>query len=80
MHISPWGNFHDRGQAAKATQGVPKSVHKSFGTWGEAIIAFQIALLRGEVVLMNEKLSDDRGEVREERKAYGLGRRQGWEV
>ena len=52
-----------RGPAAKATQGVPKSVHKLFCTRGEAIVAYQIVLLRGEVLLMNEKEPVDEGEV-----------------
>ena len=56
-------NSCDRGPAAKATQGVPKSVYKSFQIRGDAIVAYQVALLRGEVLLMNEKVADDNGEA-----------------
>ena len=56
LHILIYLYFLHRGPAAKATQGVPKSVHKLFGTRGEAIIAYQVALLRGEVFLANEKV------------------------
>ena len=57
MHVPPPRLTHilHRGPAARATQGVPMSVYKSFGTRGEAIIAYQVSLLRGEVFLMNGK-------------------------
>ena len=56
-------NSYNRGPAAKATQGVPKAVYKSFLIRGDAIVAYQVALLRGEVLLINEKVADDDGEA-----------------
>ena len=38
-----------------ATQGVTKAVFKLFTTRGGVIVAYQIMLLKGEVLLMNEK-------------------------
>ena len=58
-----------RGPAAEATQGVPRSVYKLFGTRGEAIVTYQVALLRGDVLLMNERGNSDEGEADEEVKA-----------
>ena len=43
-----------RGSVASATQGISMAIHKSFVTRGGAIVAFQVALLKGEVCLMNE--------------------------
>ena len=37
------------------TQGIPKAVHKSFTMRGEAIVTYQAALLRGEVLLVNNE-------------------------
>lgn len=55
----------NRTTVAKATQGVTRAVHKSFGTRGEAIVAYQVALLRGEVLLMNENKPKEEEEEEE---------------
>lgn len=44
-----------RGPTAEATQGLTRSVYKSFATRGEAIVAYQVMLLRGKVFLVNKK-------------------------
>ena len=45
-----------RASVSHVMQGVSKAVHKLFTTKGEAIVEYQCCLLRGAVILFNEKV------------------------
>ena len=47
-----------RSHVSEATQGVSRALHHSYPSKEEAIVAYQVCLLRGKVELVNEKLPD----------------------
>ena len=48
-----------RSHVAEATQGVSKAVHQSYHSKEEAIVAYQVCLLKGKVELVNQKLPNN---------------------
>ncbi|KAF9793119.1 hypothetical protein BJ322DRAFT_1103555 [Thelephora terrestris] len=53
------GIFAAWSHVAEATQGVSKAVHQSYHSKEEAIVAYQVCLLKGKVELVNQKLPNN---------------------